>query len=97
MKEAAIKQSLKELADALASYDSSQADKDGAIGIYESDSTGGDVTIDEHLAQLRLKVKYLVFDLEATRRENRYLRQMLDMSRRRKKDGEEGKDGTSGW
>jgi hypothetical protein len=27
---------------------------------------------------LRLSVKYLVFDLEATRRENQYLRQMLE-------------------
>lgn len=27
---------------------------------------------------LRLRVKYLVFDLEATRRENDYLRTMLD-------------------
>jgi len=27
---------------------------------------------------LRLSVKYLVFDLEATRRENAYLRQMLE-------------------
>ena len=97
MKEAAIKQSLKELADTLASYESSEPDKEGIIGVYESDSASGDVAIDEYLAQLRLKVKYLVFDLEATRRENRYLRQMLDMNRRRKKDGDEGKDGLSGW
>jgi len=97
MKEAAIKQGLKELADTLASYESSEADKEGTIGVYESDSATGDVAIDEYLGQLRLKVKYLVFDLEATRRENRYLRQMLDISRRRRKDGDEGKDGQSGW
>ncbi len=30
------------------------------------------------LDYLRLRVKYLTFDLEATRRENRYLRQMLE-------------------
>jgi len=31
----------------------------------------------ENLDYLRLSVKYLVFDLEATRRENKYLRDML--------------------
>ncbi|MEO1007348.1 MAG: transcriptional regulator [Planctomycetota bacterium] len=34
----------------------------------------------ESLDYLRLSVKYLVFDLEATRRENRYLRSMLARS-----------------
>lgn len=32
----------------------------------------------ENLDYLRLSVKYLVFDLEATRRENKYLRDMLE-------------------
>lgn len=34
--------------------------------------------LQESLDYLRLSVKYLVFDLEATRRENQYLRKMLD-------------------
>ncbi|MCA9292193.1 MAG: hypothetical protein KDA20_00080 [Phycisphaerales bacterium] len=34
--------------------------------------------LQESLDHLRLSVKYLVFDLEATRRENAYLRRMLD-------------------
>lgn len=34
--------------------------------------------LQESLDHLRLSVKYLVFDLEATRRENAYLRQLLD-------------------
>jgi len=34
--------------------------------------------LQESLDYLRLSIKYLVFDLEATRRENRYLRQMLE-------------------
>lgn len=34
--------------------------------------------LQESLDYLRLSVKYLVFDLEATRRENRYLRKMVD-------------------
>jgi septal ring factor EnvC (AmiA/AmiB activator) len=33
--------------------------------------------LQESLDYLRLSIKYLVFDLEATRRENHYLRQML--------------------
>ena len=34
--------------------------------------------LQDSLDYLRLSVKYLVFDLEATRRENQYLRRMLD-------------------
>lgn len=34
-------------------------------------------SLQESLDYLRLSVKYLVFDLEATRRENDYLRRML--------------------
>jgi hypothetical protein len=43
--------------------------------------------LQESLDHLRLSVKYLVFDLEATRRENAYLRRMLDEGR-----AEEGAD-----
>ncbi len=34
----------------------------------------------ESLDYLRLSIKYLVFDLEATRRENAYLRKMVEQS-----------------
>lgn len=34
--------------------------------------------LQESLDYLRLSVKYLVFDLEATRRENKYLRKLLE-------------------
>lgn len=34
--------------------------------------------LQESLDYLRLAIKYLVFDLEATRRENKYLRKMID-------------------
>ncbi|MCL4221152.1 MAG: hypothetical protein KJZ65_07260 [Phycisphaerales bacterium] len=40
--------------------------------------------LQESLDYLRLSVKYLVFDLEATRRENKYLRSLLS-----KEDGQE--------
>lgn len=36
--------------------------------------------LQDSLDYLRLSVKYLVFDLEATRRENEYLRKLLDTS-----------------
>ena len=36
--------------------------------------------LQDSLDYLRLSVKYLVFDLEATRRENQYLREMLEAS-----------------
>ncbi|MDI9403005.1 MAG: hypothetical protein QM516_03950 [Limnohabitans sp.] len=38
--------------------------------------------LQEALDYLRLSVKYLVFDLEATRRENAYLRRMIEQSNR---------------
>ena len=34
--------------------------------------------LQESLDYLRLSIKYLVFDLEATRRENAYLKKMID-------------------
>lgn len=36
--------------------------------------------LQESLDYLRLSIKYLVFDLEATRRENQYLRRILEES-----------------
>src|SRR5204862_4069288 len=37
--------------------------------------------LQESLDYLRLSIKYLVFDLEATRRENSYLRKILEETR----------------
>lgn len=45
--------------------------------------------LQESLDYLRLSVKYLVFDLEATRRENQYLRKLLDRHTGRAEQGEE--------
>ena len=38
--------------------------------------------LQESLDYLRLSVKYLVFDLEATRRENAYLRRLVEQANR---------------
>lgn len=45
--------------------------------------------LQESLDYLRLSVKYLVFDLEATRRENEYLRRLIEAQNRRD-DGDAG-------
>ena len=37
--------------------------------------------LQESLDYLRVSIKYLLFDLEATRRENKYLRKMLEEAR----------------
>ena len=47
-----------------------------AIDHAGNDSTIGE--LQESLDYLRLSVKYLVFDLEATRRENKYLRSLIE-------------------
>src|SRR5919106_4893727 len=39
-------------------------------------------SLQESLDYLRLSIKYLVFDLEATRRENSYLRNLVEQSNR---------------
>lgn len=60
--------------------------------------------LQDALDYLRLSVKYLVFDLEATRRENAYLRRMIEHSNREKnqkpeepRDDERPDFGSSGW
>ena len=45
--------------------------------------------LQESLDYLRLSIKYLVFDLEATRRENSYLRKMIEQDQA----GNDGDDG----
>lgn len=49
--------------------------------------------LQESLDYLRLSIKYLVFDLEATRRENRYLRKMLEEDNAGHDDGTQGSQG----
>ena len=65
---------------------------------------GSVAELQDALDYLRLSVKYLVFDLEATRRENAYLRRMIEQSNReRQQKPEENRDeerpdfGGNGW
>lgn len=37
-----------------------------------------DANLEQYLDQLRLMIKYLVFDIEATKRENKYLKKILE-------------------
>ena len=46
-------------------------------------------SLQESLNHLRLSIKYLVFDLEATRRENQYLRRMLEHQNQQLDDEDE--------
>lgn len=48
--------------------------------------------LQDSLDYLRLSVKYLVFDLEATRRENDYLRKLIESRAGQDEPGNEGAD-----
>ncbi len=48
--------------------------------------------LQESLDYLRLTIKYLVFDLEATRRENTYLRKLVEQANRQDAPQEDGED-----
>ncbi len=52
--------------------------------------------LQESLDYLRLTIKYLVFDLEATRRENAYLRKLVEQANRDEAHREDGEDETYG-
>ena len=86
--EAAVRKDLNALIEAITA--SPLAGKAAAPmpGVYHSAPQVG-AALDDSLNQLRLQVKYLLFDLEATRRENRYLRQMLENRHRRNRDNDD--------
>lgn len=84
MKEAVVKEQLQQLCDVMKMLPAPEAGKDASEGMYCPHLPGKQQTVEEVIDHLRLQVKYLVFDLEATRRENRYLRQMLENRNRRR-------------
>lgn len=78
MNETLIKRRLCELAEALNKLLRSSGIGLKSDGVYLTSPSGGQPEPEELLEELALQVKYLMFDLEATRRENRYLRQILE-------------------
>lgn len=79
MKEVTLKERLMELSDVLMALPENGTERgtEANDGVYLA-SRVKKSTVEESLDMLRLQLKYLRFDLEATRRENRYLRQMLE-------------------
>ena len=92
MNETAIKEKLDELREAMRRCP--QPERRGRMGegIYISDGEAEEASLEANLESLRLQVKYLLFDLEATRRENRYLRQMLESRPKPSTDEPKGDD-----
>ena len=84
MREAAIKKQLADLIQAITSSPYTGRTSAGSLhGVCNTDASSHETAVSNCLDHLRLQVKYLLFDLEATRRENRYLRQMLESRHRR--------------
>jgi len=85
MKEAVIRKRLLELCQTVATPTRAEKATESGSGIYVA-ATSGEPSLEESLDCLRLQVKYLLFDLEASRRENGYLRQMLENRRNQDDD-----------
>ena len=95
MKEAVIREKLAELSMTITRSPRGKSVRQGDDGLYISNigsdsAKAGKVSIDESLELIGLQVKYMAFDLEATRRENSYLRQMLDSRSGPGCDGQSG-------
>lgn len=78
MNEAAISKKLVQLTEAMKVSSMCPTGGRDTDGIYLPQAAGVEPSAEETLECISLQVKYLLFDLEATRRENRYLRQMLE-------------------
>ena len=69
MNEAAIKKQLSDLIDSIMSSPfAGQGAPVAHQGVYHSEAASKDLPVDGSLDHLRLQIKYLLFDLEATRR-----------------------------
>ena len=76
MTEAATRERLNELMDMIVSFAASSTGRSN--GAFDPPFAQGGESVEAVINALRVQIKYLLFDLEATRRENRYLRQMLE-------------------
>ncbi len=96
MNDALLKDKLLELSNIIDFSFDTPEDEPCSAGVYVSQGVAG---IDEVADQLRLQIKYLMFDLEASHRENRYLRQMLEMRPPEPRSGSDSEDTdpNNGW
>ena len=85
--EAAVRKDLNALIEAITAAPLAGKAAAPMSGVYQN-VPQANTSVGDSLNQLRLQVKYLLFDLEATRRENRYLRQMLENRHRRHRDND---------
>ena len=86
MQEAAVKKQLIMLSQTISTIPDHSSSKPATKGVHLTEPAVEKSSLDEALEVLRLQIKYMVFDLEATRRENRYLRQMLESRPPRDRD-----------
>lgn len=83
MNEAVVRTRIRELMEMLRAAPAARTAADPAQGVYLPHRPTHELGVAEELDHLRLQLKYVLFDLEATHRENKYLRQMLDSRRNR--------------
>jgi hypothetical protein len=88
MNEAVLKEKLLELADTVTAAPLSGNAEGPKDGVYLPHRVGPQPSMDDAVEHLKLQVTYMLFDLEATRRENRYLRQMLEGRSRQDRDSD---------
>ena len=95
MEEVAVRKRLEELCEVLTAVPSAGLKQKPGEGVYLPLKTPQNESVDCSFDNLRLHIRYLMFDVEATRRENRYLRQMLE--NRHKHRGEDSKGDQGGF
>jgi len=78
MKEIALRAHLDEIAKAMSVPPPDDEPRASRGSYVPNIASSARQTLEQQLDYLRLRAKYLSFDLEATRRENRYLRQMIE-------------------
>jgi len=89
MDESVVRERLAELHKALESSALHARKSAPNQSFYAPVSSVHDCPLSESFDRVLLQLKYLLFDLEATRRENRYLREMLESRSRRDSDDTE--------
>ena len=81
MNEASFEKKLKELVNEIGTVPLPQQKKliswTKKAGIYQKHLKKSSNALQESLDYLRVSIKYMLFDLEATRRENSYLKKLL--------------------